>query len=499
MKEQAKPHNHQPSLSVGIIGGGIAGSTIALRLAELGINVEIFEEGTSLVNGPPICHLHAGGNLYREISDEQCIALLQQSIDSLKIFPHTVNIRPTVIATPKYDKGDPDALIPRLEKLQSFYQQLVDEDPANQVIGKPANYFKLYYQEDLEVLSQQDMPTCPVSFDDWMIPVARNLDLDQFKYPLVLVQEYGWSVFRLAATANLALNKLPTSRVHTQSKVTHVSQHADSSWQIEYQEYDSNCQDYVTRHLNVDYLINACGFQTGVIDDMAKQQRSRLVEFKAAYVTHWPDCQGSWPEVIFHGERGTPDGMAQLTPYPDGYFQLHGMTEDITLFKQGLVKSTSHSAQPKLSDSFIHKIKSGWDNNEVDTRTTRAIKHMSRFVPTYQSAQVGGNPLFGAQQVPGNDITLRAADVSFAGDRYARTEIVKASSALSAANSIVEQLQNDGLFALDSGNAAQSIEQHFPVTRSLSANDVEAYAIQLAHERDYPEALAKTLSFDLES
>ncbi|EDQ02061.1 hypothetical protein [Shewanella benthica] len=41
----------------------------------------------------------------------------------------------------------------------------------------------------------------------------------------------------------------------------------------------------------------------------------------------------------FYGERGTPQGMAQLTPYPDGYFQLHGMTQDITPFNNGLVAS----------------------------------------------------------------------------------------------------------------------------------------------------------------
>ena len=51
--------------SVGIIGGGVAGSTIALHLSKKGVNTILFESGPSLVNGPPMCHLHAGGNLYR--------------------------------------------------------------------------------------------------------------------------------------------------------------------------------------------------------------------------------------------------------------------------------------------------------------------------------------------------------------------------------------------------------------------------------------------------
>ena len=89
--------------TIAIIGGGIAGSTSALHLAEIGLNVVLVEKSPSLVSGPPICHLHAGGNLYRDISADQCIELLKQSIDSVRLYPHTINRRPTVIAVPKSD------------------------------------------------------------------------------------------------------------------------------------------------------------------------------------------------------------------------------------------------------------------------------------------------------------------------------------------------------------------------------------------------------------
>ncbi|MGF1684009.1 NAD(P)-binding protein [Photobacterium minamisatsumaniensis] len=490
---QQKSHKSTPT--VGIIGGGIAGSTIALRLAELGIQVDIFEEGASLVNGPPICHLHAGGNLYREISDEHCITLLKQSIDTLRVFPHTANIRPTVIAIPSHDKGEPDAILPRLNQLRSVYQHLVEEDGSNEVLGKPDHYFKLYSREALTALAAEQNPDAPACLDDWMIPVAKNIDLEKFKFPLVLVQEYGLSVFRLAATANLALEQLPNCNVNTASKVVNISQCAEGNWDIEYQAFDPIISDNVTRQCHVDYLINACGFQTGTIDDMAKLKRKRLVEFKAAYVTHWPECSGIWPEVIFHGERGTPDGMAQLTPYADGYFQLHGMTDDITLFKQGLVTSTNTSSQPELEQRFIRKIKQGWSSELISLRSQRAINHMSRFVPSYQTATVGGKPLFGAQQIPGDDPTLRAADVSFDGRHYARTEIVKASSALSAANSILDQLVSSGL--VDKSLTQNSMASTFKVTTSLSQQTVEQKAIELAHERHYPEALAKVVAYPL--
>ena len=70
---------------IAIVGGGIAGSSITLYLSELGLDVSLFEKKDTLVDGPPICHLHAGGNLYREISDEQCLTLLNESIELVQL------------------------------------------------------------------------------------------------------------------------------------------------------------------------------------------------------------------------------------------------------------------------------------------------------------------------------------------------------------------------------------------------------------------------------
>ncbi len=100
-------HKPSPAARIAVVGGGIAGSTIALYLSELGLDVSLFEKGPSLVSGPPICHLHAGGNLYREISDQQCVTLLRESIDLVRFYPDAVDYRPTVIAVPEDDKGRP--------------------------------------------------------------------------------------------------------------------------------------------------------------------------------------------------------------------------------------------------------------------------------------------------------------------------------------------------------------------------------------------------------
>ncbi|MFO6424543.1 FAD-dependent oxidoreductase [Motilimonas sp. KMU-193] len=473
--------------TVGIIGAGVAGSTIALRLAEQGINTLLIERGEGLVNGPPMCHLHAGGNLYREISDEQCIKLLKQSIDTLRIYPHCVNQRPTVIAVPTQDPGDPSDLMPRLHLLRDEYQRIVAADPLNQVLGQPQNYFTLYQREELDRLAQRPTPEQPSSNDDWMIPIAKQVDLDKLKSPLVLVQEYGLSSLRIAATATLALAQLDCAKVLTNTQVTQVAQH-QNGWLLDTQGEQG------TQQFQVDYLVNACGFRTGSVDDMAKFSRQRMVEFKAAYIARWPEPNAVWPEVIFHGQRGTPKGMAQLTPYCDGHFQLHGMTKEITLFNGGLVHSNATSSQPKLPDALVNKIIHHWPMDVLKQRTEQAITHVSQFVPSFTEAEFGGKPLYGAQQIPGDDADLRAAAVSFETNNYARAEIVKASSALTAADQILTKLIDLNL--APQGQHTQR-EMQFATTLNLAAKQITQLATELAIARHYPAALA--LPYDASS
>ncbi|WP_220718757.1 FAD-dependent oxidoreductase [Agarivorans litoreus] len=471
------------SPQVAVVGGGIAGSAAALKLAELGAKVSLFEAGPSLVNGPPACHLHAGGNLYREISDEQCLKLLEQSIHTLRVFPHAVNQRPTVISVPLNDPGEPEALLPRLRKVQAHYAALIEQDPANQKLGPAEDYYRLYSREQLEALAEQELVAQPQSPDEWMIPVAKNLDLSAFKFPFVQVQEYGLSLLRIAATVKLASERLPNCQVFTHSKVTHIEllPGATPRWRVDYSSPQGS------HSIEVDYLINACGYRSGSIDDMAKLSRSRMVEFKAAYLATWPNPQGRWPELIVHGERGTPNGMAQLTPYPDGLFQLHGMTDTVTLFKGGLVSSSESSAQPELDASLSRKLTQGWQAEEVEQRTAEAVKHMSRYLPSFSNAKVAGRPLFGAQQIPGSDPSLRAASVSFDKAHYARTEIVKFSSALSAAEQIIENIRELGLLSPAACGDLNTLQS----TQGLAYQQVLTLAEQLAEQRNYPLSLAR--------
>jgi len=468
------------STKIAIVGGGVAGSSIALYLSEIGLDVTLFEKGTSLVNGPPICHLHAGGNLYREISDEQCVTLLKQSIELLRFLPYAVDFRPTVIAVPIDDEGSPKDLCHRLHLLQAEYQKLIELDSSNKVLGEVEDYFKTFTREDLEELKKATPLKNPKNLDEWMIPVTQNIDLDKVKYPLVMVQEYGLNIFRIAATLSLSLEKLVNAKIYTQTKVNGVKRNNyTNNWEVKYQRKNE------TKSEMFDFIINAAGFKSGEIDDMLGYKRERLVEFKAAYVTKWEGCETIWPEVIFHGQRGTPKGMAQFTPYPDGYFQLHGMTNAITLFEDGLVKSSTESAQPQLHQRFIEKIDKKWKFSDVKQRSKLAIEHVANFIPAFQKGEITSKPLYGAQQIPGQDASLRASDVSFEDESYARCEIVKASSVLSMADDIFRQLQKLGLLESD-----KQIPRDFESMKSRNEVEIQEYAKKLCEERGYPVSLA---------
>lgn len=506
LKHDAKVYesNHtKPTKRVGILGGGTAGATIAIRLAALGLETYLFEKKTSLIDGPPMCHLHAGGNLYREIPVEDCVALLKQCIDILRLYPYTIDVRPTVFAVPTRDEGLPEDLLPRLDVLTGAYRELIAQDTNNKVLGDPENYYQLYSHEQLIELSEREQVAIPSNIDEWMIPVAKYLDLNKVKFPLIAVQEYGWNIFRLAASAQLALEEYDHAHIFTNTKVQQVvavgcenctnADHHIVKWRIDYQQNANNQHHntHETESVEVDYLINACGFRTGIIDDMVGVEVTRMVEFKSSYITHWGDAGGQIPEIIVYGARGTPEGMAQLTPYPGGYFQIHGMSKAITLFDDGLVASNKASAQPTLPSQYVHYIEDGWDKAPLQARSQQAIEYVAEFLPTFNSARTVGNALYGGQQIPGQDDTLRVADVSLYHHlHYARAENVKASSTLIAADEIVDELIELGILDKNlPGNRARHAHEWTYLAHNDSAT-VNKVARVLAEERGFPAAMA---------
>ncbi|MRT93651.1 FAD-dependent oxidoreductase [Ancylomarina sp. 16SWW S1-10-2] len=468
--------------NIGIIGGGVSGAVVALQSAKYGIDTVLFEQEKSLVNGPPFCHLHAGGNLYPDISDEQCRILMKQSIDMARLFPQSIDERPTFISIPKTEKYEVEKITSRLEMLVAYYTELINEDPNNEILGSPKDYYKIYAKKDLIALAEKPSVKRPNSADEWMSNTIKLIDHEKLKSPVILVQEYGWNLFRLGAQAQLALTKTEKCNLKLNTSVTNIKdvrdQNLDYNWEI------------VTGDIvyKVNYLVNSCGFKTGKIDESLHLNAKRLIEFKAAYVSKWQAIPGLIPELIFHGERGTPNGMAQLTPYFGDYYQLHGMTKDITLFENGLVHSNENEVQPEFNEDINQKIHRVWEDDEINTRTKNAIDFVAKFVPSFKSATVGGPPMYGAQQIPGDDPSLRVGEVSFPSKSYARSVIVKASSALTVANKIINKIQEENIIPTIHAQSNQNI-----LLDRISNDEIDEKASELAIQRGYPEALSRLL------
>jgi hypothetical protein len=403
-----------------------------------------------------MCHLHAGGNLYPEISLNQRLRLLKESIDLLKFFPFAIDYRPTIVAVPKDVNINIDEILNSLEKIKNYYEELIKKDKTNEVLGSADEYYQVFSKEEIESFKTKD---------DFLGVFARNVNLDMIKDKIIAVKEFGLNVFRIAAGAHLLLG----DSVKLNTEVIDIKK--SDKWIVTYKKGD----EVFTQEF--DYLINAAGFESGKIDDMLGLKEERFVEFKAAYVTKWENKEKYWPEIIFLGIRGTDKGLGQFTPYPGNYFQLHYMSKNSTLFEDGLVKTES-SSYPKLPQRFIDYIEKGWDEESVQKRGKKAIEYISKFIPSFKNAQVTKVPLFGAQQIPGNDPELRAAEV-FIGDRYARCEIVKASSIIEMSKEIEKELKK------------HSIQASTPKKLILDLEELEKLACNLAKKRGYPEELGK--------
>ncbi len=465
---------------LGIIGGGVSGAVTALQAAKYNIDTVLFEQEKSLVNGPPFCHLHAGGNLYPDISDEQCRILMKQSIDMARLFPQSIDERPTFISIPKTEKYEVETIVRRLEMLVGYYKKLIEKDNSNEILGSPKDYYKIYNKEDLISLKETPTVKRPHTADEWMANTIKFIDPEKLKLPLIIVQEYGWNLFRLGAQAQLALEKTDKCNLKINTSVTNIkdvrSENLDYNWEI-----CTNDKVY-----KVNYLVNSSGFKTNKIDNTLHLSTKRLIEFKAAYVSKWQPIPGLIPELIFHGERGTPNGMAQMTPYCDDYYQLHGMTNDITLFEDGLIDLKDKGQQSEFNEGIKQKLSVGWQADEITSRTENAINFVAKFVPSFKSANVGGPPMFGAQQIPGDDPNLRVGEVSFPYKSYARSEIIKASSALTAANKIISKIQEEEIIPAINEQPSQNL-----LLDSITKNEIDKLASEFAIQRGYPKSLSR--------
>ena len=94
--------------------------------------------------------------------------------------------------------------------------------------------------------------------------------------------------------------------------------------------------------------------------------------------------------------------------------------------------------------------------------------------------------MYGAQQITGDDVNLRVGEVSFPTESYARSEIIKASSALTVANQIIDKMLKDKII---SSLPEKPLENS--LLDSVSKDEIDKMASEFAEVRGYPTALSR--------
>ena len=196
-----------------------------------------------------------------------------------RLFPQSIDERPTLIAVPKSESYQIEQIKDRLDMLVEYYKELIDEDSSNRILGAPEEYYKTYSEKDLDALAQQPTVERPSTSDEWMANAVKLIDSTLLKMPLVLVQEYGWNLFRLGAQAQMALEKTDKCTFKLNTKVEQIidvrNKDLGYNWEIH-----TSGQTY-----KVNYLVNASGFRTGLFDESLELDVHCLIEFIAAYVS----------------------------------------------------------------------------------------------------------------------------------------------------------------------------------------------------------------------
>ena len=102
------------------------------------------------------------------------------------------------------------------------------------------------------------------------------------------------------------------------------------------------------------------------------------------------------------------------------------------------------------------------------------------------NAWVGDEGVIVTAEIPGVDPELRVGEVSFPSRFYARSEIIKASSALTVARQIVDKIQEEGIVLIDHKGASKD-----DLLSTISKAEIDQLAKEFVVQRGYPEALSR--------
>jgi hypothetical protein len=445
--EEKEDCYHRNFDKIAIVGGGVAGLTSAEAAASMGYNVTVFEsepEFMSKTSSFPV-HLHSG-IIYPSLPPEERDALLEDSIIFIKRLPPAVKKIPTLVTFHVSDPSDPSQLLEIAKSNQAKYRDLVMSDPEHAVFGHPDQYYLAINRLELQALAERRIPEVPpglepsqvFSLEDWAVPFAKSVDLDQIKYPVIIVNEYQMSMDDARKYLVERLSKMPNVTLLPNTRVLNMgSRSALDGVHLIYQTKNHSEQMEVFQHVH-----NAAGESSGRIDDMMKTNVPRYLEAKQAFRVKLSGSENEyWPEVAIMAKRGGEQGMTEVIPInpAEGVFQLLCTAYDCGLTINGLVHADGLQSSHPLLPLPVRQAFENGDPDDDLVRSTAVIKRIGSRIPRFKNSE----PLKvfrGIVQVPGNNPDYRSGSLMLHSRLYSANLIIKASSAPHTAANFVEQL-----------------------------------------------------------
>lgn len=390
-------------MKIAIIGGGISGVVSAVKLSKdlPDCDIDLYEKKQSLLNGPPYCHLHAGGFLYPEMPLADCKELMLDSIEFANMFPDAIIHRPTVIAFNKHSSYNPHVLNHKCFHLSRTYA-LAGTTP----LGETHLFYAMYSYEDAVYFKKHGhfYKTADKArrYHDTFVSQFLNLltDINSIKYPFACVNEPGIDQQKVV---DYCLELLKESRVklHLATDIkSHDIHNVSKTWYIKDSRYDA--------------LVNAAGHASRDVFPNVS-----MVEFKSSFVIQNSLDQLLLPEIAIIGKRQTENGLLQITPIGNNEFQLHSMTTDSSI----ITTASSH-----VSNLVF----------DAHQRTAKALERIIAFMPSFDSSVILNKALSGVQRIS-NEASLEKRVSQIICDpskNYAELQTIKASSAVSLSHKV---------------------------------------------------------------
>lgn len=406
---------HRPH--VAIVGAGIGGTVAALKLAQLGIRVDLYEQNNGILSESSAiaAHLYSGVQYFADIPQKSIKQLMLDAILFAKILPFALVPRPTVIALAKEDKRRPEELEETCKSVQEIYYQSIQDDPANKVFGCPSRFYETYTRKSVQWTQNK-----------WIRSFAKYTDLERLQFPIFLVNEFGLDMRSARSHLKELLDVEKSISLHLSTEVNSLQLAQQGIW-----------VKTASSHSFYNLLIDATGAKLGHLESQLGIRNHRMQDVKmAGLFTYSPPDEDLLPAIYILGGKGFPSGVSFMSHFSSldhhGQAIVNITTQDCTYFEDG-----KQSNQGCGSITMCHP---ALQSNTC--RLQNMIARLSTRHTILSDALQPLRPLLGCINILGSDYSCRDSIIDEHLDKfYVSLNLAKAGSAVRIATQLSELIE----------------------------------------------------------